>query len=130
MAASLANRVEEEVRSLNFKETYGNNVQPIIRKVESFIQRSILSGREVLTHPSSLDVDIDALLHVLRKTSPLIGDYLKIYSSNISMHLEIIFLNNIPRGSANLRQHFKKPLVINYYDCIPCKSGMFFFLQL
>jgi hypothetical protein len=92
VAASLANRVEEEARSLTFKQTHMNSVQPIIRKVESFIKRSIWSGCEVLTHSYALDVDIDALLHVLRKTSLLIGEDLKIYSSNISKYPEIHFL--------------------------------------
>ena len=91
MRVSLTNRVEENARSLTFKETYVNSVQPIIRKMESFIKRSIWSGREVVTHPSALYVDIDAILHVLRKICALIGDHLKVDSSNISKHPEIRF---------------------------------------
>jgi len=72
VAADLANRVEEEDRSLTSKETYVTSVEHIIRKVESFTKRYIRSGRKVVTRPSALDVDIDALLYVLRKISPFI----------------------------------------------------------
>jgi hypothetical protein len=75
VAVDLANRVEEEVCSLTFKETYVGSEQPIIRKVESlYIKRSILSRREIVPHLFPSTININAFLHVLRKISPLIGD--------------------------------------------------------
>jgi hypothetical protein len=45
--------------------------------------RSIWSGHLVVTHLPAPDYDIDAVLKVLRRISPFIGDQLKIDSSNI-----------------------------------------------
>ena len=126
VALDLASRVEDEVRPPTFKETYVRSVHDIIGKVDSLIKRSVWSGREVVTHPPALDVDIDVVLQVLRKISPLIGDHLKIDSSNIRKHPEIQkVLKNHTRGSAYFRQYFKIPLVANC-DCAACKLGMLF----
>ncbi len=81
-----------------------------------------------MTHPHALDVDIDALLQVLQKISPLIGNHFKNDSSNIRKHPEIQKgLNNHTRGSAYFRQYFKKPLVATC-DCVACKLGMLLFV--
>ena len=72
------------------------------------------------------DAEINVLLQVLRKISPMIGNELKIDSSNINKHPEIQkCIDNHTRGSAHFRQFFKQPLAA-ICDCVPCKNGMFF----
>ena len=84
VATRLKNHLEEEARSHTFKETYVSSVQPISRNVGSLTKRSIWSRREVVNYPFASNIDIDPLLHVLRKISPLIGDHLITDSSNIN----------------------------------------------
>jgi len=72
------------------------------------------------------DAEINVLLQVLRKISPMIENALKIDSSNINKHPKIQkCIDNHTRGSAYFRQFFKQPLVANC-DCVPCRNGMFF----
>ena len=93
--------------------------------VDSLFSRSVWSGPPIVTHSPASDYEIDKVLHVLRKISPLLGDHLKIDSSNMKKHTELYkVLDNHTRGSAYFRQFFKK-LLVAPYDCIPCKQGMF-----
>jgi hypothetical protein len=93
--------------ALLFKEEYGKNIQPTMAKVQSLCARAMWSGRPIATHPPASNVDMDKLLDVLRRISPLNGDTLQIDSSSINKHHEIHeVLNNSSRGSTYFRQLF------------------------
>ena len=95
-----------------------------MKLVDSLFSRSVWSGLPIVTHSHASDSEIDKVLHVLRKISPLVGDHLKIDFSNIKKHPELHkVMDNHTRGSAYFHQFFKKPLVAPC-DCIPCKQGM------
>ena len=77
------------------------------------------------TYPHASDVDIDKVLVVLRRLSPLIGDQLQIDSSDINKHPELQkVVNNHSRGSTYFRQFLKRPMVADC-DCVACREGMF-----
>ena len=66
-----------------------------------------MSTLPVATHPLASDIDVGKLLDVLRRISPLIGDELKIDSTNIKKHPEIQkVLENQSKGSSYFRQFF------------------------
>jgi hypothetical protein len=116
--------IEEECTP-SFRNTYAASLTQVIKLVDKLFARSMWSGRHVVTHPPAHDSDIAALMQVLRKISPSIGESLKIDASTIKNHPEIQkVLDNHTRGSAYFRQFFKRPLVAGC-DCIPCKEGMF-----
>ena len=113
-----------EPRAPSFKETYVSTVRPVIARVDALIARFVWSERQVVTHPPASDADVEALLRVIRKISPLIGDHLKIDSSNIKKHpLLQKVIHNHSRGSPYFRQFFKQPLVTTC-DCVACTYGM------
>ena len=102
--------IAEENTSL--KGRYVKSVALVIAVVNKLFTRSVWSGRPIATHPLANHIEIDALLQVLRKSSPLIRDQLKIDSSNIKKHLDIQkVLENHTRGGAYIRQFSKRPLL-------------------
>jgi len=73
--------------------------------------------------PASIS-EIASVLTILCSISPLIGQNLKIDSSNIKKCPEIRkVLDNHTRGRSYFRQFFKRPLVAPC-ECIPCRKGM------
>ena len=89
-----------------FKEDYAKRVPPIISMVESLFDVPCgLCELPIVTHsPAS---NYDKVLQVLRKISPLVGDHLKMDSSNIKKHPELVKVLDIhTRGSAYFRQFF------------------------
>ena len=78
----------------------------------------------MVTHAPTSDVATQQVLECLRKISPRLTE-LKVDSSNINKYPELAkVVKNHSRGSAYMRQFFKKPLVDNC-DCVCCNTGMF-----
>jgi hypothetical protein len=75
--------------ALYFKEDYVKSKEQVMEKEHSLFTRFAWRRRPVATHPPKSDIDVGKLLDVLRRISPLIGDELKIDSTNIKKHPEI-----------------------------------------
>ena len=115
--------IEEECTP-SFKKQYATIIKLVIAMVDKFFARSMCSGIHVVAHHPILA--IAALMQVLRRISPSIGDNLKIDSSNIK---------NIPRSkrcrtttqegvhaSANSSRDRWSLASCNYFSCM---EGMF-----
>ncbi len=74
---------------ISFKGRYVKSVVLVIAMVDNLFTRSVWSGHPIATQPTATHFEIDALLQVKGKLSPLIGDQLKIDSSNTKKHLEL-----------------------------------------
>ena len=75
--------IQEENNTLSFKREH------VTAMVNMLFSRSMWSGRPVITHTPAYISEIAVVLTILRTTSPLIDENLKIDSSNINKFPEI-----------------------------------------
>ena len=109
----------------SFKQDYRKSIAPVLALVERLIGRAVWSGNPLETHRPASESEMAAVVGILRKLSPLVGNQLKIDSSNIKKHPGIQkVLDNHSRGSAYMRQLFKIPLEAPC-DCMACRKGLF-----
>ncbi len=80
---------EAEKTSSSFRDDYAKSFAPVIKIVDMLFARSMWSGNPVATHPPSSGSEIVDVLQVLRGISPIVGEELAIYSSNMKMFPEI-----------------------------------------
>jgi hypothetical protein len=71
-----------------FKEDSVTSLHLVMAMVESLFLGIVWSRRLIVTHSPASNYEIDNVLQVLRRKSSVVGDHLKIDSSNIKKHPE------------------------------------------
>lgn len=107
-----------------FMQAYKCSVQPVLTLVENLVDRAVWSGNHITTHtPASAD-DITRIFEILQAISPQL-EQLNVTAGTISKYPELRkVISNHSRGSAYMRQFFKRPLVADC-DCVACAKGLF-----
>jgi hypothetical protein len=68
---------------MSYKEEYVKSIQPVTAMVNMLFSRSMRSGHPAVTHTLASILEIVVVLKILRTLSLIIGENLKIDSSNI-----------------------------------------------
>ena len=74
---------ETEAGSSFKQDYYRKSIAPVLALVERLIGRAVWSGNPLETHRPASESEMAAVVGILRKLSPLVGNQLKIDSSNI-----------------------------------------------